>query len=56
MNRKMVFYMIGKIVQAEAAMLLLPLVVALLYKENAAALSHYHRHSPGTGYRPVADL
>ena len=34
MNRKMVFYMIGKIVQAEAAMLLLPLVVALLYKET----------------------
>ena len=29
MNRKMVFYMIGKIVLAEAAMLLLPLVVAL---------------------------
>ena len=34
MNRKMVFYMIGKIVRAEAAMLLLPLVVALLYKET----------------------
>ncbi len=34
MNRKMVFYMIGKIVLAEAAMLLLPLVVALLYKET----------------------
>ena len=33
MNRKMVFYMIGKIVQAEAAMLLLPLVVALLYTD-----------------------
>ena len=30
----MVFYMIGKIVLAEAAMLLLPLVVALLYKET----------------------
>lgn len=34
MNRKMVFYMIGKIVQAEAAMLLLPLFTALIYKES----------------------
>lgn len=35
MNRKMVFYMIGKIVQAEAAMLLLPLITALIYQESA---------------------
>ena len=39
MNRKMVFYMIGKIVLAEAAMLLLPLVVALLYKKRRCPFS-----------------
>ena len=33
MNRKMVFYMLGKMLLAEAAMLLLPLTVALYYNE-----------------------
>lgn len=33
MNRKMVFYTIGKIVAAEAILLTLPLVVSLIYRE-----------------------
>ena len=36
MNRKMVFYTVGYIVTAEAALLLLPLLVALLYGESCA--------------------
>lgn len=36
MNRKMVFYMIGQIIKLEAALLLLPLIVSLLYKEQCA--------------------
>jgi len=34
MNRKMVFYMIGRIILIEAALLLLPSVCALIYREN----------------------
>ncbi len=34
MNRKMVFYLTGQIIKAEAALLLLPLAVSLIYKEN----------------------
>jgi len=37
MNRRMVFYMIGQIVKLEAALLSLPLVVSLLYREACAA-------------------
>lgn len=36
MNRKMVFYIIGLIIEAEAALLLLPFFVSLLYRESAA--------------------
>ena len=35
MNRKMVFYMLGQIVQLEAALLLLPTAVALIYRESS---------------------
>lgn len=34
MNRKMVFFLTGKIIQVEAALLLLPAFVSLWYKEN----------------------
>ncbi len=34
MNRRMVFYMIGQIIKLEAAVLLLPALVALLYQET----------------------
>ena len=34
MNRKMVFYMIGRIILLEAALLLLPTICALIYREN----------------------
>ena len=34
MNRKMVFYMIGRIILVEAALLLLPTFCALIYSEN----------------------
>ena len=34
MNRRMVFYMLGQIIKLEAAVLLLPAVVALLYQET----------------------
>ena len=33
MNRRMVFYMTGQIVKLEAAVLLLPLLVAVIYQE-----------------------
>ena len=56
MNRKMVFYMIGKIVQAEATMLCCCRWWWRSSIKKRRALSHYHRHSPGAGYRPVADL
>ncbi|MGI6279792.1 MAG: potassium transporter TrkG, partial [Acutalibacteraceae bacterium] len=35
MNRKMVFYMLGKIIQLEAALLLFPAVCSLIYRETA---------------------
>ncbi len=34
MNRRMVIYMVGTVIKLEAAMLLLPTVVSLIYKEN----------------------
>lgn len=34
MNRRMVFYMLGRMITLEAALLILPLVVSLIYKEN----------------------
>jgi len=37
MNRRMIFYMTGRAVQLEAALLLLPLVTALIYGESSAA-------------------
>lgn len=36
MNRKMVFYTVGQMVMAEAALLVLPLVAALYYGESVA--------------------
>lgn len=36
MNRRMVFHMIGQIIKLEAALLVLPLVVSLLYRETCA--------------------
>lgn len=39
MNRKMVFYMIGQMIKLEAALLVLPLLVSLIYKEHETALS-----------------
>ena len=36
MNRRMVVYMLGQIVKLEAALLVLPLVVSLLYRESCA--------------------
>ncbi len=35
MNRRMVFYILGRIIMFEAALLLLPAVVALIYSESA---------------------
>ncbi|MBE6008132.1 MAG: TrkH family potassium uptake protein [Lachnospiraceae bacterium] len=37
MNRRMILYMIGKIIMIEGALLTLPLCVSLLYKESCAA-------------------
>lgn len=37
MNRRMVLYMLGRIVRMEAALLLLPLAVSLYYREDCAA-------------------
>lgn len=37
MNRRMVFYMTGQLIKAEAALLLLPLLVAALYGEKCLA-------------------
>ena len=34
MNRRMVFFLVGQILKAEAALLALPLIVSLLYKES----------------------
>lgn len=39
MNRKMVFYMIGQMIKLEAALLVLPLLVSLIYREHKTALS-----------------
>lgn len=39
MNRKMVFYMIGQMIKLEAALLVLPLLVSLIYKEHETAQS-----------------
>lgn len=39
MNRKMVFYMIGQMIKLEAALLVLPLLVSLIYREHETALS-----------------
>ena len=36
MNRKMVFFTVGKMVTAEAALLFLPLLCALWYRESCA--------------------
>ncbi len=36
MNRKMVFYTVGQMIMAEAALLVLPLVAALYYRESVA--------------------
>lgn len=36
MNRRMVFYMLGKIVFLEAALLTLPMIVSFLYRESCA--------------------
>ncbi len=38
MNRKMIFYMIGQIIKLEAALMALPLIVALVYKEWSNSL------------------
>ena len=37
MNRAMVLYFTGRIIKVEAALLMLPFVVALGYKEKTAA-------------------
>ena len=34
MNRKMVIYLIGQMLKVEAALMALPLIVSLIYKEN----------------------
>ncbi len=39
MNRKMIFYMLGHIIKLEAALMLLPLTVAIIYREWTGALS-----------------
>ncbi|MBQ2252974.1 MAG: TrkH family potassium uptake protein, partial [Clostridia bacterium] len=39
MNRRMVFYMVGRILQIEALLFLLPLVCALCYAEYSVALT-----------------
>lgn len=39
MNRKMVFYIIGQMIKLEAALLVLPLLVSLIYREHETALS-----------------
>lgn len=39
MNRKMVFYMIGQMIKLEAALLVLPLLVSLIYREQSTALA-----------------
>jgi len=38
MNLKMVFYLLGRLMLAEGAMLLLPTMVSLLYRENSEAV------------------
>ena len=42
MNRKTVFFITGKIILAEAAMLILPLLVSLVYHDAAAARGPDH--------------
>lgn len=37
MNRKMIIYMVGKIIKIEAALMALPLIVSLLYGESCAS-------------------
>ena len=39
MNRKMVFYMVGRLIQAEAILLVLPLIAALCYRETSVVLA-----------------
>ena len=39
MNRKIIFYLLGQIIKAEAALMTLPLIVALIYREGICALS-----------------
>ena len=39
MNRKMVFYMLGRIIQLEAALLLLPTVCSAIYREKTVVIS-----------------
>ncbi len=39
MNRRMVLYMVGSVIKIEAALLLLPLIVSLIYRETNTALS-----------------
>ena len=34
MNRRMIIYMVGTVIKVEAAMMLLPALVSLLYKES----------------------
>ena len=36
MNRKMIIYMVGKIIKIEAALMVLPLITALIYRESSA--------------------
>lgn len=41
MNRRMVFYILGQMLNAEALLLLLPAAVALFYKETACAIAFF---------------
>lgn len=39
MNRRMVFYMIGRLITVEAALLLLPLIVSAIYRETSVVIA-----------------
>ncbi len=39
MNRRMIFFMVGRLLQIEAALLILPLVTSLIYQEGTVTLS-----------------
>ena len=39
MNRRMVLYMVGSVIKIEAALMLLPLIVSVIYGEKSTALS-----------------